>query len=66
MIFYGVGHVNIYDFRSPSRRVIRTNVQSVEDKVKPSSRTPRTHDNKVTSLGCREPKRAWDKSPTLE
>ncbi|KAK6631145.1 hypothetical protein RUM43_014241 [Polyplax serrata] len=52
--------------RSPSRRVIRTSVQCVEDKIKPSGRTPRTHDNKVTSLGYREPKRAWDKSPTFD
>lgn len=52
--------------RSPSRRIMRSSVQSAEEKVKPSTRTPRTHDNKVTSLGSREPRRAWDKSPIHE
>ncbi|KAL0268614.1 UNVERIFIED_CONTAM: hypothetical protein PYX00_010476 [Menopon gallinae] len=52
--------------RSPSRRIVRTNIPTADEKLKPSSRTTRSHDNKVTSLGSWEPRRAWDRSPPHE
>lgn len=49
--------------RSPSKRLVRQTVPPpVEEKAKhvpPPARPPRPHDNKVTSLGAREPRRAW-------
>nr|CAD7588957.1 unnamed protein product [Timema genevievae] len=48
--------------RSPSRRLGSTVAPPVEEKAKlvsPPARPPRPYDNKVTSLGSREPRRAW-------
>ncbi|KAJ1526841.1 hypothetical protein ONE63_008405 [Megalurothrips usitatus] len=49
--------------RTPSKRPFRTTVPTpVEEKPVISTapnRTPRPHDNKVTSLGSREPRKAW-------
>lgn len=49
--------------RSPSKRLVRQTVPPpVEEKAKhvpPPARPPRPYDNKVTSLGAREPRRAW-------
>ncbi|XP_069683313.1 tyrosine-protein phosphatase non-receptor type 4 [Periplaneta americana] len=49
--------------RSPSKRLVRQTVPPpLEEKAKhvaPPSRPPRPYDNKVTSLGAREPRRAW-------
>ncbi|XP_049863028.1 tyrosine-protein phosphatase non-receptor type 4 isoform X2 [Schistocerca gregaria] len=49
---------------SPSKRLIRQTVPApviAEEKSKliPSTRPSRSYDNKVTSLGAREPRRAW-------
>ncbi|XP_075237521.1 protein tyrosine phosphatase Meg isoform X2 [Lycorma delicatula] len=58
--------------RSPSKRVVRQTVPlpAVQmEKLKPvvvsSSRTPRPHDNKVQSLGARQPRRAWAETPHI-
>ncbi|RZC27686.1 FERM C, and/or PDZ domain containing protein, partial [Asbolus verrucosus] len=50
--------------RSPSKHLVRQPTQppSVEDKGKvwqPPGRPPRPYDNKVTSLGAKEPRKAW-------
>nr|CAD7571593.1 unnamed protein product [Timema californicum] len=48
--------------RSPSRRLGSTVAPPIEEKAKlvsPPARPPRPYDNKVTSLGSREPRRAW-------
>ncbi|XP_071446930.1 tyrosine-protein phosphatase non-receptor type 4 isoform X1 [Hetaerina americana] len=56
--------------RSPSKRLIRQSMpplssgqtSSLEEKVKllvPPGRSSRAYDNKVTSLGAREPRKAW-------
>ncbi|XP_023707598.1 tyrosine-protein phosphatase non-receptor type 4 isoform X2 [Cryptotermes secundus] len=49
--------------RSPSKRLmLQTVPPPVEEKAKyvpPPARPPRPYDNKVTSLGAREPRRAW-------
>ncbi|KAK9883579.1 hypothetical protein WA026_001755 [Henosepilachna vigintioctopunctata] len=50
--------------RSPSRQLIKSmvSVPSVDERGKPfiaPARPPRPYDNKVTSLGSKEPRKAW-------
>lgn len=51
-------------FRSPSKRLVHgvTSAPLIEEKGKlgiPPGRPPRPYDNKVQSLGAREPRQAW-------
>lgn len=51
-------------FRSPSKKIAHTIATApvTEDKGKltiASGRPPRSYDNKVQSLGAREPRQAW-------
>ena len=50
--------------RSPSKRLVHgiTQAPVIEEKgktVQPPARPPRPYDNKVQSLGAREPRQAW-------
>lgn len=49
-------------FRSPSKRLVHGVTSAIEEKGKlsmPPGRPSRPYDNKVQSLGAREPRRAW-------
>lgn len=55
-------HTKLLIFRSPSKKLTHTIATApvIEDKGKvPPGRPPRPYDNKVQSLGAREPRQAW-------
>ncbi|XP_063233077.1 tyrosine-protein phosphatase non-receptor type 4 isoform X2 [Bacillus rossius redtenbacheri] len=51
--------------RSPSRRIVAPAIEEKAKLVPAPTRPPRPYDNKVTSLGARQPRVAWGEGPPL-